>query len=58
MNYGLNEFAGESCGCSGKNAEYEYRADAQPEVAAENVKYKFDFEVQQPKAPENADTEP
>lgn len=54
----MNEFAGESCACSGKNPEYDYRADSQPEEAAENVKYKFDFEVEQPKAPENADQEP
>lgn len=58
VNYGLNEYNGESCGCGTKNLEYDYRADSPPAGSADDVKYKFDFEVQQPKAQENADGEP
>lgn len=54
VNYGVN---GKACECGAKTPEYDYRAAA-PEGAADDVKYKFDFELQQPKEQENAGAEP
>lgn len=60
VNYGLNEFTGESCACSAKSPEYShnYAIDGPPQQeAADDVKYKFDFEVQEPRPAEDSERE-
>lgn len=54
MNYGVN---GKACECGAKTPENDYLTGAF-EGAADDVKYKFDFELQQPKEQENAGAEP
>lgn len=60
MNYGLNQFTGETCECGAKNPQYNYKVDAPSEdrPSDEDVKYKFDFEVEQPRVQDGDENEP
>lgn len=55
----MKDYHTQPCGCSSaKLSDYEFNADSQSPAALEeptDVKYKFDFDVEQPKA--TADSE-
>ncbi|XP_055301972.1 uncharacterized protein LOC129568308 [Sitodiplosis mosellana] len=52
----VNDYYTGSCGCSSaKRSDYEYSPPAAEE--SEDVKYKFDFDVEQPKVAEDSETE-